>query len=157
LRLRIKPKALPTGYVDGGWWPRSRDLTVELPSLAQVLGVRLGRVTRVAYAIEAWDVTPRRITVEGGTVRLDGFHSQDQYIVQVSGSDHERLSLLVVPPEASPEAAHDAMMRAAERGNAERPVEILAERGILPEAEVPRLRLVSDDDTTSRRETGGHR
>src|SRR5690242_271557 len=33
LRLRLKPKAPTTGWVDGGWWPRSRDLAAELLDL----------------------------------------------------------------------------------------------------------------------------
>jgi len=145
LRLRLKPKAPPTGYVDGGWWPRSRDLTVELPALAHVLAVRLGRVARVAFALEAWDAAPRQITVDGSTVRLEGFHSQDQYVVHLSGSDGRRLSLLVIPPEADTGDAHDAMIMAARRGNADRPVELLAAGGIVPDAAVLRLRLVSDE------------
>jgi len=132
-----------------------RDLSRELPALAHVLGVRLGRVTRVAYALDAWDTAPRRITVDGGTVRLEGFHSQNRHVVHVSGSDHERLSLLVVPPEANVAAAHDAMMRAAGRGNADRPAVILADGGILPDASVPRPRLVDDDDPQSRWVTDG--
>ena len=32
-RLRLKPKAPTTGYVDGAWWPRSDDLAIELPDL----------------------------------------------------------------------------------------------------------------------------
>lgn len=47
LRLRTKPKAPTTGYVDGAWWPRSRDLAVELPALLAVPVVRLGQVQRV--------------------------------------------------------------------------------------------------------------
>jgi hypothetical protein len=27
----LKPTALGTGYADGAWWPRSRDLVAELP------------------------------------------------------------------------------------------------------------------------------
>jgi hypothetical protein len=46
--LRLKPKAPATGYVDGGWWPRSRDLSAELAALVEVLVVRLGRIERVA-------------------------------------------------------------------------------------------------------------
>ena len=30
-RLRLKPKAPQSGYVDGAWWPRSDDLPAELP------------------------------------------------------------------------------------------------------------------------------
>ena len=32
-RLRLKPKAPLSGYVDGAWWPRSDDLAAELPDL----------------------------------------------------------------------------------------------------------------------------
>jgi hypothetical protein len=32
-RLRLKPKAPQSGYVDGAWWPRSDDLSTELPDL----------------------------------------------------------------------------------------------------------------------------
>ena len=145
LRLRLTPKAPPTGYVDGGWWPRSRDLTVELPALVHVSAIRLGRVTRVAFALEAWDKPPRQITVDGNTLRLEGFRSQDQYVVHLSGSDGQRLSLLVIPPEADMGDAHDAMIMAARRGNTDRPVELLALGGIVPDARVPRLRLVSND------------
>ena len=59
LRLRLKPKAPRTGYVDGAWWPRSHDLAAELPTLVEVLAVRLGPVGRVAYSIGAWDTPPR--------------------------------------------------------------------------------------------------
>jgi hypothetical protein len=156
LRLRLAPKAPPTGYVDGGWWPRSRDLTVELPALAHVLAIRLGRVTRVAFALEAWDHPPRQITVDGNTLRLEGFRSQDQYVVHLSGSDGKRLSLLVVPPEADMGDAHDAMIMAARRGNTDRPVELLAVGGIVPDAAVPRLRLVSDDPQSRWDTDGGH-
>jgi Family of unknown function (DUF5994) len=154
LRLRLKPKAPPTGYVDGGWWPRSRDLSVELPTLIRVLAVRLGRVTRVSFALEAWDNPPRQITVDGRPVRPEGFRSQDQYVLQLIGSGGPRMSLLVIPPEAGAAAAHDAMMVASGRGNTDRPVEILAAGGIVPDTTVRRLRLVSDDPQ-SRWDTDG--
>jgi hypothetical protein len=155
LRLRLKPKAPPTGYVDGGWWPHSRDLTVELEPLAHVLGVRLGRVTRVAYSLSFWDKAPARITVDGRVIRLEGFGSQDEYVVHLSGPDRQRISVLVVPPEATTSAAHDAMMKASQRGNADLPVEILTTGGALP-ATAPRLRLVRDDEQARRHSDGDH-
>lgn len=37
VRLQLKPEGPTTGFVDGAWWPRSRDLAAELPSLATAL------------------------------------------------------------------------------------------------------------------------
>jgi hypothetical protein len=139
LRLRLKPKAPATGHVDGAWWPRSRDLTAELPALAEVLAVRLGRVERVAFALSAWASAPRRFEVDGYRVRLEGFTYQDQNTIHVTGSNRGRISLLVVPPEMADSAGHDALMTAAHRGNTDRPEEILAASSL------PTPRVGTDD------------
>lgn len=126
LRLRLKPEAPATGYIDGAWWPRSRNLTTELPSLAEGLAVRLGRVVRVAYALSAWDTAPRRFEVDGYQVRLEGFTYQDQNIIHVTDTNRGRISLLVIPPGMPEPAGHEALMTAARHDNADRPEEILA-------------------------------
>lgn len=115
LRLRLKPKAAATGFVDGGWWPRSRDLTVELPGLLAVLAVRLGRIERVSYHLGDWDPTPARIGYDGGVVRLGGYRAQHADTVDVLGT-RRRVTLLVVPPETSSPTAHDVLMSAGQRG-----------------------------------------
>lgn len=145
LRLRLKPKGSLAGHVDGAWWPRSRDLTVELPALVHVLGVRLGGVSRVAFPLEVWDLPPRKITVDGRLIRMEGFHEQDEHIVYVSGPDRRRLSLLVIPPDTAARAAHDAMTASSARDNTDRPGDILAAAAGTP-ATAPRLRLVRAPD-----------
>ncbi len=117
LRLKLKPKAPTTGYVDGAWWPRSRDLSAELPALLAVLAVRLGRVHRVSYNLTDWTAAPRRITVDGQPVRLGGFHSQHTHTVDVIGPNEPRITLLVIPPETKQATAQQALMRAGGRGN----------------------------------------
>lgn len=126
LRLKLKPKGPTSGYVDGGWWPRSRDLAAELPALVEVLAVRLGHVSRVAYSMSGWNESPRRIEVDGHVVRLEGFRSQDEHIVYVSGPDRTRVGLLVVPPETADDDAHQALMSAAHRENSDLPADLLA-------------------------------
>jgi hypothetical protein len=145
LRLRLKPKGPQTGYVDGGWWPRSRELAAELPALAEVLAVRLGPVYRVAYAMESWPDTPRRIEVDGHPVRLEGFHSQDSSIVHVSGLDGRRVTLLLVPPDAAEAAGHEAMMTAGKRDNADSPAQILAAAGVKATRSIPGQRAAAAD------------
>ncbi|MFJ8912737.1 DUF5994 family protein [Amycolatopsis sp. NPDC102389] len=115
-RLRLKPKAPATGYVDGAWWPASRDLATELPFLLVVLAVQLERIERVTYNLTAWPPAPRRLVVESGNVRLEGFRSQHTDTLTVIGTaGRRRLTLLVVPPETEPDLAHRLLMTAAHR------------------------------------------
>ena len=127
LRLRLKPRAPVSGFVDGGWWPRSRDLPAELPALLAVLAVRLGPVESVSYNLDAWGPAPRKITVDGRIVRLAGYRSQHPATIDVLSAGH-RVTLVVVPPEATPEAAHGTLMAAGHRGNADR-VDALLQTG----------------------------
>ncbi len=116
--LRLKPQGPITGFVDGAWWPRSRDLPVELPALLTVLDVPLGRVERVCYHLGDWPPARRKLAVAGGVVRLEGFGSQRAGTVTVIGAgDRRRLTLLIVPPETDPELAHHILMTAAHRDN----------------------------------------
>jgi uncharacterized protein DUF5994 len=147
LRLRLKPKAPPTGYVDGAWWPRTRDLISELPGLTEVLAVRLGRIERVAYALSAWDTSPSRLDIDDFRVRLEGFAYQDRNIIHVTGSSRRRISLLVVPPELTDPDGHAAMMTAGHRGNTDRPESILAS--------VPAPRQATEDATDRGQNDGG--
>jgi hypothetical protein len=123
-RLRLKPKAPPSGYVDGAWWPHSEDLTAELPDLLSVLSVRLGPIGRVVYNMSEWATPPKRLAAGGRPVRLDGYHLQPASTVEVLGLDRNKIVLLVVSPHAEPDQAHAIMMTAASPHNAS-PVERL--------------------------------
>ena len=117
-RLRLKPKAPHSGFVDGAWWPHTDDLAAELPDLLAVLTVRLGRIERVLYHLNAWAVSPRRLDTGGRSVRLDGYRRQPLNTVEIIGLSRDRLTLLVVPPHTDPSDAHATMMEAAEPNNA---------------------------------------
>ena len=131
LRLRLKPKAPTTGWVDGGWWPRSRDLAAELPDLLAVLAVRLGRIERVSYHLDEWGPTVRKISNGVSVVRLEGFRRQHVNRVDVLAA-RQRVTLLVVPPEISAQAAHAALMTAGRRGNTDDIESLLGSRPPIP-------------------------
>jgi hypothetical protein len=116
-RLRLKPKAPRSGYVDGAWWPRSDDLAAELPDLLAVLSVRLGRIDRVMYNLNEWAKAPAKLATGGRRVRLDGYRRQPTHTVEVLGLNRNRIALLVVPPNADPDGAHDTLMAAAAPSN----------------------------------------
>jgi uncharacterized protein DUF5994 len=116
-RLKLKPKAPQSGYVDGAWWPHGADLTAELPDLLSVLSVRLGPISRVIYNVNEWAMPPARLATGGRTVRLDGYRRQPINTVEVMGLNRNKIVLLVVAPQADPDQAHAIMMNAAGPGN----------------------------------------
>lgn len=153
-RLKLKSQAATTGHVDGAWWPRSRDLAVELPTLLTDLAGRLGRVERVSYNLTAWPPTARKITVDSAVVRLDGYRTQHKDTVDVLGA-RQRLTLLVVPPETSPPVAHRALNTAAQPGNTDGIAELLT-----AQAPPPRAARTTADETEAAEQSwqseGGH-
>ena len=146
-RLRLKPKAPQSGYVDGAWWPRSDDLTAELPDLLAVLSVRLGRIDRVIYNLNEWEA-PAKLALGGRTVRLDGYRRQPINTVEVLGLDGSKIVLLVVPPHADPDDAHGTMMAAAGPNNASTVDNLLViserDRGIRTQAAAAQERWESE-------------
>lgn len=116
-RLRLKPKAPVSGYVDGAWWPHSDDLTKELPDLLAVLSVRLGEIGRVIYRISEWAIAPAKFVSGGRTVRLDGYLHQPINTLGVVGVHRTATLLLVVPPYTDPDHAHSTLMAAAAPDN----------------------------------------
>ncbi len=117
-RLRLKPKAPITGYVDGAWWPHSNDLATELPDLLAVLSVRLGTIDRVIYNLAEWAKAPKKLPTDGRVVRLGGYHRQPVNTIEVIGLNRNKIVLLVVPPHTDPDQAHHTMMAAAVPDNA---------------------------------------
>jgi hypothetical protein len=121
----LKPKAPMSGSVDGAWWPRSDDLTTELPDLLAVLSVRLGAIDRVMYNLTEWPKAPTRLITGGRAVRLDGYRLQPAKTLEVLGIDREKILLLVIPAQSDPDHAHETMMTAAAPGNASSIVDLL--------------------------------
>ncbi|WP_168200697.1 DUF5994 family protein [Allokutzneria sp. NRRL B-24872] len=108
-RIRLRPKAPTTGQVDGAWWPRSRDLVAELPALLAALAVRLGDILWVSYNLTERSSAPRRIVGGGRQTRIDGSNSGPAHTVDLVAADRHRLTLLVVPSNADPTAAHQTI------------------------------------------------
>jgi len=112
-RLRLKPKAPTSGYVDGAWWPHSDDLPTEVPDLLAVLSVRLGPIDRVIYTLAEWVQAPKKLLTDGRVVRLAGYNRQPVNTIEVIGHNRNKIVLLVVPWGTDPDDAHHTMMAAA--------------------------------------------
>ncbi|SKE09181.1 Uncharacterised protein [Mycobacteroides abscessus subsp. abscessus] len=117
VRLRLKPKAPPGGYVDGAWWPYSKDLMMELPSLLRVLTVRLGSIDRVMYRVSEWTTSSRRLLFRDRLAHLNWSLIQPANTVSIHGAHGVNLNLLVIAPDTEARGAHISMMAAAAPGN----------------------------------------
>jgi hypothetical protein len=145
-RISLDPEFKRMGAVDGGWWPHSRNASVELPDLIASLNARVGAVLRLGVDARDWEDIPRRIRVGGHAVRIGRYADVNHKIIATRGpQDH--IMLLVIPPHAPTAAAKSALARAAAGKNSGRPEEILAASGIESEAKanLPRAAAEKDD------------
>lgn len=127
-RFSFRQPVSTAGYVDAAWWPRSLDLTVELPPLLDALWTAGREINRVTYSLRAWVPAPRRIEVDGRTIRLGGFTTSDALMVRLSDAwGRERIDILVVPPSTDPAAAQRALLISAREDSHTRAAEILTE------------------------------
>lgn len=126
--LRLETTASREGVLDGAWWPRSRDIGAELPALLSALTGHLGPLTRVGLDAEAWEGLPTRIVVDDRVVHIDSFPVGDDTVLITRG-EKDLFSLLVVPPDAAPEAAHAAMAQAVRADNLSPAEQIIVDTG----------------------------
>jgi Family of unknown function (DUF5994) len=123
---------------DGAWFPRSRDLGVELPELIAELERRGVRVERFTYSLESWQPVPRKMEVSGRILRTGGFRSMDAQVVCLTwGGGTRRADLLVVPPETDVLTGARALRLCTRRGLPRSPQMVLAAARSTPLPQVP--------------------
>ncbi|MGY1682249.1 DUF5994 family protein [Geodermatophilus sp. SYSU D01176] len=123
---------------DGAWFPRSRDLAVELPELVAALDKRGLRVERFTYPLDAWSPAPRKVVVGGRVVRTGGFRSMDAGVVCLTwAGGTRRADLLVVPPETDVITGARALRLCTRRGLPRSPQMVLAAARSTPLPQVP--------------------
>jgi hypothetical protein len=114
--------------VNGAWWPRTRDLTRELPPLIAALDPVWGRIYHVTVQVGMWPEIPKKVATGDHTVRV-GWYDVEQDpndICLISLRGGERWDLLVVPPELDAETAERLMANATTSGNLQSASALLA-------------------------------
>jgi hypothetical protein len=115
-RLRLA-RHVGHGTLDGGWWPRSRDLTTELTELAGDLAPELGTLDRVELSAADWDGLPPAVELPPGTVAATTFsHEEETHRIDLHLSGGTTLRLLVVPPAMTADQGEEALLAAATPG-----------------------------------------
>ena len=124
LRLRLASH-LGRNSLDGGWWPRSRDLGIELGELVAQFPADLGRITQVRVSPSDWGLRPRTVQVARGMVRIGSFSTGDAHVAHLTTSNRTLLRLLVVPHDLTDYQGEEALLAAATAGNAHTASELL--------------------------------
>lgn len=124
LRLRLKPAHQTCGFVQGAWWPRTTELTTELPSLLAALSLRFGQIDAVSYHESDWSPAPLSVQHEGGKVALQADHGSPN-VISLFGEQFGRLIVLVVPPYTEPTRAYTVVPTAASANDASTPDQLL--------------------------------
>ncbi|MFJ4314710.1 DUF5994 family protein [Streptomyces lavendulae] len=122
--LRLETTRSREGLLDGAWWPRTRDIGTELPTLIRVLTGHLGPITRVGVDASAWNGVPTRLVVDGQVVHLDSDPVGDDTVLVTRGHN-DLFAFLVVPPDTTADAAREAMARAVRADNITQAAQLL--------------------------------
>ncbi|MFJ6567956.1 DUF5994 family protein [Streptomyces sp. NPDC091292] len=112
LRLRLVPHGPIPHRIDGAWWPRSYDLTAELPQLLAGLPRAWGHISSVTVNGTVWAPSPGRMLVVNQVVRLRRTTAVNApHTICLLAPGRGRWDLLVVPPD-TPEAVAEPLMAA---------------------------------------------
>ncbi|MFD9098508.1 DUF5994 family protein [Streptomyces collinus] len=113
LRLYLAPESTVPRRIDGAWWPRTFDITAELPSLLCGLPRTWGQIVSVLVNGAVWSGVPGRVLVCNQVVRLRRTTTaRPPSTIVLMAPAHGRRDLLVVPPEATGQTAESLMSAA---------------------------------------------
>ncbi len=151
LRLQLSPSP-GRETLDGAWWPRSRNIDVELAELVDGFPAAVGRVARVLYSRPDWDTQPHSVRVARGKLKTGSFPRDDTHMMVLSMSTRTRLRLLVVPPDHP--LGQQAMAVAVDPSNRSSAADLLAAFGPGDEATDSRDHWTDDGGSWWRHEDG---
>ncbi|WP_306364018.1 DUF5994 family protein [Nocardia sp. CC227C] len=99
-RLSLRPDSASSGYLDAVWWPRSSDITTELPHLITALRPRTGSVWRTVFDPRAWAPAERNLLLDNRTIRLDPYPFELFGTIYLCGVDGTVIVVQTIPADA---------------------------------------------------------
>lgn len=127
--LKLEATGSREGALDGAWWPRSRNVNIELPPLLTELTLHLGQIARVGLDSDFWEGPRKPVFIDGRLVHIDWFPEGDDTIIVTRGHE-DHFSLLVIPSRATHEEAQEALNMTFRADNSESGSHILFATGI---------------------------
>ena len=96
----MKTDRQAAGSFDGVWWPRSAEAVEEFSALAAAVAEWAAvPVTEIAFDVGGWQSIPvtHKLTVGNRDIHLEGSDAALEHTVIITGVEHRRIRLLVVP------------------------------------------------------------
>ncbi|MEU7766505.1 DUF5994 family protein [Nocardia sp. NPDC049190] len=118
-RLRLRPDSDASGYIDATWWPRSSNLTIELPELITALHPRTGPIWRIVYDPRAWSPTDRHHLVTDPAIRLDRYPFELFGTMYICGTHGTVIVAQAIPSGTDPALAQSALAAAGQPARAD--------------------------------------
>lgn len=125
LRLRLADPDRPQA-LDGGWWPQSDNLGVEMADLVNGFPADRARIVRALYSPPDWEDAPKRVTTARGYIETAAFPRDFSPVMILTTSDREKLCLLVIPSSFSESQGEAALEAAVTPQFAPTPAQLLA-------------------------------
>jgi hypothetical protein len=85
----------------GAWWPQSRNLGSQLPSLFYLWPSGPRHIARILVSRPDWDDCPDIVQLPGRRVRTGSLPRHDTHVLTLVMDDGERRHLTVIPPATS--------------------------------------------------------
>lgn len=117
------------GPIDGAWWPRSRNLAVEIADLIDHFPAYSGRVGRILFSRSDWDRTldghgvpggwPQFVNTSRGRIRVGSIPEDDTHLIRLVMSRHslQRITIMVVPSDIGSTQGSRLMAQATDPDN----------------------------------------
>ena len=100
-RVTLLPPECGPHRLDGTWWPRSHDLSRELPALIAALVHRWPGITRVTVSCTMWRIRPDSVRVGDREVHINRSAAiPNPHTICLLSYGVGRCDLLVTPPGA---------------------------------------------------------
>jgi hypothetical protein len=102
VRLRLTPQGNGPHAIDGAWWPRADDLTIELPCLIRALPHSWRQIAHATVNAAMWSPLPGRILIANHVIQLHRAASRHTpNTICLVSPGRGRWDLLVVPPHTA--------------------------------------------------------
>jgi hypothetical protein len=117
-RLVIAERLTRRDHLHGAWWPYTTDIERELAPMLKLAITRVRAVLGVTLNRDEWPGAPLLLQpLTTSSPKISWYGLTEPHLAMLHCGAHNRIALLVLPPDAPEEVALTAMLMASTPGN----------------------------------------